>query len=166
LRAACGRDAGRMTPSCLCFILIRGVIPEVAQGSPISGEFEDHHVERRHYSSQLGFKLGAAWRHSGSIYRRHLPEGLSLSQAYVLEALPPKNGIVMGELSEALDMDLPAVSSLVARMERTGLLMREANANNRRQILVRVTAEGSRIRRLTRSCAKRSARRIFSISRG
>ncbi len=74
-----------------------------------------------------------------------------MSQAYVLEALPPKNGIVMGELSEALDMDLPAVSSLVARMERTGLLMREANANNRRQILVRVTAEGSRIRRLVRN---------------
>jgi MarR family transcriptional regulator, organic hydroperoxide resistance regulator len=108
-------------------------------------------MQREHYSSQLGFKLGAAWRHSGNVYRRHLPEGVSLSQAYVLEALPPKKAIAMGEISEALGMDLPAVSSLVARMERTGLLMREANANDRRQVLVRVTAEGGRVRRLARN---------------
>ena len=73
-------------------------------------------------------------------------EGLSLSpgQMGVLIALNDSGGALMGELSRTLDMDNAALTRLVAGLEKQGLVSREINPANRRQIRVTISPDGKR----------------------
>ena len=73
-------------------------------------------------------------------------EGLSLSpgQRGVLMALDKPGESLMGELSRTLDMDNAALTRLVTGLEKQGLVSREINPANRRQIRVSITSAGKR----------------------
>tara|TARA_B100000614_G_scaffold42078_1_gene34948 strand:- start:302 stop:700 length:399 start_codon:yes stop_codon:yes gene_type:complete len=73
-------------------------------------------------------------------------QGLSLSpgQMAVVLALNETTHALMGELSRTLDMDSAALTRLVASLETQGLVSREINPANRRQIRVSITPEGKR----------------------
>jgi len=59
-----------------------------------------------------------------------------------LENLPVNGRISMGELSLLLDMDNAALTRLVAGLEKKGLVVREINPENRRQIMAWATETG------------------------
>ena len=50
------------------------------------------------------------------------------------------------EIAEAIQIDLPAVSALLGRMEKSNLVNRRPSPRNRREVLVFLTEEGYQMR--------------------
>ena len=83
--------------------------------------------------------------------RRFFSEyGLSSRQYWALQALDENQGRPMMDLSRLLFTDKSNVTSIVDRLEATGLAVRSAASNDRRVILVKLTEEGLRLRDLVR----------------
>lgn len=68
--------------------------------------------------------------------------GLLPGQPKVLEHLVGHEGCPQGDIARACVMDKSTVTSVLTRMERTGLVERRADPGDRRTILVRLTDEG------------------------
>jgi len=62
-----------------------------------------------------------------------------------LKAFSSKSGLTIGQLSERLQVKHHTAVSLVNRMEEVGLVRRESNEADRRQVFVSLTPTGSRI---------------------
>ena len=62
-----------------------------------------------------------------------------------LKAFSSKTGLTIGQLSERLQVKHHTAVSLVNRMEEVGLVRREPNEEDRRQVFVRMTPKGSQI---------------------
>ena len=62
-----------------------------------------------------------------------------------LKACSVESGLTIGQLSERLQVKHHTAVSLVNRMEQSGLVRREPNEEDRRQVFVRLTATGSQI---------------------
>jgi DNA-binding MarR family transcriptional regulator len=62
-----------------------------------------------------------------------------------LKAFSLESGLTIGQLSERLQVKHHTAVSLVNRMEESGLVRREPNEEDRRQVFVRMTPTGSRI---------------------
>ena len=71
-------------------------------------------------------------------------EGVTVTpaQAAILFLLKQKDVQSMSELSQYLSMDNSTVTGLVDRMEKSGLVTRRANPNDRRISLIRITPQG------------------------
>lgn len=66
----------------------------------------------------------------------------SSAQAGILMALTMRDGLSMNQLSEIVSIDNAAVTRHVDHLERNALVRREADANDRRKNIIRITAEG------------------------
>jgi DNA-binding MarR family transcriptional regulator len=62
-----------------------------------------------------------------------------------LKASSLESGLTIGQLSERLQVKHHTAVSLVNRMEEVGLVRREPNEEDRRQVFVRMTSTGSEI---------------------
>jgi DNA-binding MarR family transcriptional regulator len=80
----------------------------------------------------------------GHVKRELKKAGIVLSQGQmgVLLALERDGTVVMGKLSQILDMDNAALTRLVAGLEKRELVIREINLENRRQVRVTITPLG------------------------
>jgi DNA-binding MarR family transcriptional regulator len=67
---------------------------------------------------------------------------ISSAQAGMLMALKISNGLSMNQLSEIISIDNAAVTRHVDTLEKTGMVKRESDADDRRKIIVRITTEG------------------------
>jgi DNA-binding MarR family transcriptional regulator len=82
--------------------------------------------------------------------------GLALSEAQALWLLALRGTLTTKTLAQALDIDPANASTLITKLERRGLVSREAAADDRRQRLVALTSEGQQTRRkLVRCIAQR-----------
>ena len=83
------------------------------------------------------------------------PEGMSVEQWRVLNALNEKGGQPMGELAKNVYMNHPALTKMVDRMVSNGLIHRLADAADQRRVLVHLTDRGAsllvRLRRIVDS---------------
>lgn len=71
-------------------------------------------------------------------------EGVTVTpaQAAILFLLREKDGQSMSELSQVLSMDNSTVTGLVDRLQKSGLVTRRANPDDRRISLIRITPQG------------------------
>lgn len=67
---------------------------------------------------------------------------MSLSQAFALHELDTDTPISQGELAQRLRLEKSSVSRMAAEMERSGLLERERDPDNRRLYRLRLTERG------------------------
>lgn len=82
-------------------------------------------------------------RESRRLFR---PYGLSEAQFNVLNVLAHKEGdLSQSELSKILVVDRSNVTGLLDRMEKTGWVLRQAAAGDRRKYHVQLTAEGRKL---------------------
>jgi DNA-binding MarR family transcriptional regulator len=95
------------------------------------------------------FNFYVGWRHIQAIYRQAFPDGVTPQRAYLLCACDPRDGTPVASLLAALEADAPAMSGLLARLEAEGLLHREVNPSDRREVIVRLTEAGARLREQT-----------------
>lgn len=78
------------------------------------------------------------------------PHGLSLPQWVVLSCLWREGEISIGLLAERVGTGLPATSRIVDRMEDRGLLVKRKDPEDRRSVLIAVTAAGQALDHLAR----------------
>src|SRR5690242_5520469 len=77
---------------------------------------------------------------------RMVKAGISMTHLHILWVLEHHGDLTMSRLAEVLDVSLSNATGLVDRMAERGLVDRVRVPNDRRVVLVRASAEGSRIR--------------------
>lgn len=107
------------------------------------------------------FNFYRGWRGISEYYRHYLPEGVSAQQSYILELCDVEEGIDVGTLAGFLEIDSPAISSMLRRMEASGLVRREVMASNRRRTLVFLTQAGKIIRDDIRSRVSKADKELL-----
>jgi DNA-binding MarR family transcriptional regulator len=97
---------------------------------------------------QLCFALYAANLAMGKVYRRLLAAlGLTYPQYLVMLVLWERDGLTVSEIGERLYLDSATLTPLLKRLEAVGLLGRARSAEDERQVVVSLTAEGRSLRK-------------------
>jgi MarR family transcriptional regulator for hemolysin len=91
------------------------------------------------------------------------PEGITFRQTQVLawQALEG-TALSQSELAERMNIEPPTLVSVLDRMERDGLLVREACPNDRRKNLIRVLPKAETVWKTIVACAERVRERAVS----
>lgn len=76
--------------------------------------------------------------------RTRAEAGLSAAQLFVLGQLAESAAASLSELAERTMTDRSSVAAIVERLEEAGLVASERSAEDRRRVLVRITATGRR----------------------
>lgn len=91
----------------------------------------------------VGFMLAKAhqrlFSHLGEIFK---PYGITAKQFAMLAFLWKEDGLSQTELSERADIDRTTLSGMVDRLEKIGLVQREACPEDRRAYRLRLTDKG------------------------
>jgi len=96
---------------------------------------------------QGGFALAVANRAGLGVYRPLLePMGLTHPQYLVMLALWGEAPMSVKDIGEAIQLDSPTLSPLLKRLEAAGLITRRRDANDERNLVVDLTAEGRELR--------------------
>lgn len=89
------------------------------------------------YLPSIGRLLGFASKACSDLAEKRLsPHDLTLPQWVLLTALWQKDGLTVGQLAAYHRATEPSTSNLVGRMEAKGLVRREMNPEDRRQVRV------------------------------
>ncbi|TCO60746.1 MarR family transcriptional regulator [Actinocrispum wychmicini] len=86
------------------------------------------------------------------------PEGLTLDQWLVIEALTGRRGLTMAELADRTTATGPTLTRVVDRLVTTAAVYREVDPNDRRKVRVYLSPRG-------RSTHKRIAVKVREIER-
>jgi len=96
---------------------------------------------------QVCFALAVANRAVLAVYRPLLePMGLTHPQYLVMLALWGEAPMSVKDIGEAIQLDSPTLSPLLKRLEAAGLITRRRDANDERNLVVDLTAEGRELR--------------------
>lgn len=91
----------------------------------------------------LCFSLGVAMRRVNKIYGEALSEhGITPPQLYILSCLYEDDGQKPRDLAEKVSLDTSSLTGLLDRMERAGLVQRQADPADRRALRVCCTPKG------------------------
>ena len=97
--------------------------------------------------NQICFPIYAASRLITREYQPLLEEmGLTYPQYLVLLVLWEKDGLPVNEIGQKLLLNTNTVTPLLKRMEAQGLVSRQRSAEDERQVLVSLTAQGRALR--------------------
>lgn len=99
----------------------------------------------------LCFNLYKGWREISSFYRDALGKDVSPQKVYILELCEMDKKITMNDLSSAMHLDGSAVSTLISRMEKKSLVIRQHGVKDRRVVYVMLTKQGHDLREELRS---------------
>lgn len=112
--------------------------------SPSETEMEAEPDGRQAYSltSQVGFLLRKAQQRHVSIFAAHIGEDLTPMQFSVLAKLREASPCSQNSLGRRTAMDVATVKGVVARLEDRGLVGKLASSEDRRKLLIDLTAEG------------------------
>ena len=75
--------------------------------------------------------------------------GVTVSQCYALDALGEHGEITMAELARNLFLDKSTATRVIDPLVQRGLVARRLSVQDRREILVSLTAEGEKLRKQT-----------------
>lgn len=96
------------------------------------------------------FNFYSGWREITGLYKDILGIDVTPQKVYVLELLERDEKITMNELSQGMNLDSSAVSTLISRMEKNSLVKRTHGTKDRRTVFVKLTKEGYDKRELIR----------------
>lgn len=97
--------------------------------------------------SQLCFRLYTASRLITHIYTPWLEElGLTYPQYLTLMVLWEKDGQLVGDISKKLNLDTNTTTPMLKRMEACKLITRTQGTVDRRQIIIRLTEKGIKLK--------------------
>jgi DNA-binding MarR family transcriptional regulator len=119
-------------------------------------------VDQPRFEDLVCFNFYVGWRHIQAIYRQAFGDGMNPQRAYLLCACDPSEGTPIAALVEALQLDSPAMSGLLARLQAEGLLVREINPRDRRQVVVHLTTVGAQLRADTITRLREADRKLVA----
>ncbi|MBX3446579.1 MAG: MarR family transcriptional regulator [Parvibaculaceae bacterium] len=98
--------------------------------------------------NQLCFALYSSSLLMTKLYKPMLDEiGLTYPQYLAMLALWEEDGVTVSRLGARLYLDSGTLTPLLKRLEKAGLIQRERNAEDERQVLVRLTQAGRALKR-------------------
>jgi MarR family transcriptional regulator, organic hydroperoxide resistance regulator len=101
-------------------------------------------------SDMLCFALYSATHAMQSVYKPLLDDlGLTYPQYLVLVSLWGQDNQTVGKLGAALHLESNTLTPLLKRMEAAGHLTRHRNANDERQVQIRLTDQGRNLKART-----------------
>ena len=116
-------------------------------------------------SSDIAGGIAEALRVGASVMIRHLARGTSLTSRNVLAALAAEGPSRLTALATATGIAQPAMTQLVGRLEREGLVVRLIDPEDGRATLVAITDAGRALRAEQRQSAhERMAELLDSLS--
>jgi len=92
------------------------------------------------------FNFYKGWREITSLYKDVYGNDITPQNVYLLELCDLDNGITIKQLSKGMGLDSSAVSTLVARMEKKGLIKRVHGVEDRRTVFVQLSQEGASLK--------------------
>ncbi len=93
----------------------------------------------------LCFKLGSAARSMQKHYNSRCAEfGITIAQSFILFLLISEDGLNPKTMAEQLEIDGSAITGLVDRLEKEGLVERRSDPRDRRAFCVFLTRKGRR----------------------
>ncbi len=93
----------------------------------------NNEAESTDWELRLGFLIHDVSRLRRSAFDRYLkPVNVTRSQWWVLAYLSRQDGMTQSQLAEELDLGKVAVGGLIDRLEKSGLVRRDADASDRR----------------------------------
>ena len=111
--------------------------------------------------NQLCFSLYSTSLAMGKLYKPILDElGLTYPQYLMMMVLWEQDGITITDLSARLMQDKGALSPVIRRLERQGLIERRRDPQDDRRVLIQLSAAGRRLQQQ----AKDIPERVFCIS--
>lgn len=97
--------------------------------------------------NQLCFPLYAASKEVVNRYKPHLDElELTYTQYIVMMVLWEHKSVSVKELGQYLYLDSGTLTPLLKRLESKGLVLRERSTADERQVDIRITEQGERLR--------------------
>lgn len=96
------------------------------------------------YDGLLCFNFYVGWRAIQEFYAPAFPPELNPQRLYVL-GICGAPGITVGQIAATLRIDDAAVSNMLSRLERDGLVERRPDATDRRGVIAIITAKGRRL---------------------
>jgi len=96
----------------------------------------------------LCFNFYLGWRAIQAYYKPNFEPGMTSQRIYALSLCETDRPVKMTDIAEALEIDLPAVSSLIDRMASDGLVNRRRSRRDRRAVEVWLTKKGETAREL------------------
>jgi DNA-binding MarR family transcriptional regulator len=116
-------------------------------------------------SSDIAGGIAEALRVGASVMIRHLARGTSLTSRNVLAALAVEGPSRLTALATATGIAQPAMTQLVGRLEREGLVVRLVDPEDARATLVAITDAGRALRaELHQSAYERMAELLDRLS--
>ena len=99
------------------------------------------------FDLSVGYQLRMANRAMQRYLQARIePHGVTLGMWYFLRALWQEDGLTQRELSQRIGTMEPTTLTALAAMERSGLVTRERDPQDRRKLSVRLTAHGQALR--------------------
>ncbi len=92
------------------------------------------------------FNFYQGWREITSFYKDVYGNDITPQNVYLLQLCRLNKGITIKQLSKGMGLDSSAVSTLVARMEKKGLIKRVHGVEDRRTVFVELTQEGASLK--------------------
>lgn len=119
------------------------------------------------YDLPLESSVGYQLRMANRAVQRYLqsqiePYGVTLGMWYFLRALWLEDGLTQRELSQRIGTMEPTTLSALATMERSGLITRERDQQDRRKLCVRLTERGRSLQSKLIPCANEVIERATS----
>jgi DNA-binding MarR family transcriptional regulator len=97
--------------------------------------------------SEFRHQVRCFLRYSEDEARAHGIEPQQHQLLLAIKGLPKGKVPTIGEVAERLQIKHHSAVDLINRLERSGRIVREAGVEDRREVLIRLTAEGERILR-------------------
>lgn len=111
--------------------------------------------------------MALARLHRQLMHRAFTRQCLHPSQALCIWVLAQRGRLTQSELADVLVLSRPSVTRLLQRMERGGLVARQADATDQRQVLVELTESGHELQhRLHDAAAEYAAGALSQLSDG
>lgn len=92
------------------------------------------------------FRLGSLSRKMARMYNHQFSKlGITIGQSFVLYCLREQDGRQVKDIASAVQLDSPSVTGLVDRLMKEGLVIREEDPQNRRNVNVFMTDKGQKV---------------------
>lgn len=93
---------------------------------------------------------------------KSLKADLRLSQMRAIAAFKDKNCFSMKELANNIGVNLPTMTMMIDSLIKDGLAERDRDKSDRRKVIVRLTAQGKKIKAAFLAQRRKTAQSIFS----
>lgn len=98
------------------------------------------------FSDFLCFRLGALSRRIARYYNNRFTDlGITIGQSFVLFYLLQRDGSNVKDIAAAVQLDSPAVTGLVDRLIKQGLVNRQDDPEDRRSVQIYLTEHGRQV---------------------